>query len=253
MNKNRVILTIVSLLFFLSLSAQNLTDPKEIIRKAEEKVRGVKSSYAEMTITIVRKKWSREMSMKSWSKGDDYSLILVTAPAKDKGTTTLKRFKEVWSWLPAVERTIKLPPSMMSQSWMGTDLTNDDLVRESSTIKDYSHRLMSDTTIAGRNCYKIEMIPKEDASVVWGKVIAMIDKQDFIQLRSEMYDEDDDLVNEMNSSAIKVLDGIKLATRMEFIPVDKPGQKTIMEFHTMKFDIDIADSFFSVQNMKKVR
>ncbi len=228
-------------------------DPKEIIRKAEEKTRGVKSSYAEMTITTVRKKWSREMRMKSWSKSSDFSLILITSPAKEKGTTTLKRYKEVWSWVPSIERTIKMPPSMMGQSWMGTDLTNDDLVKESSNITDYTHELLADTIINGKICYQIELTPKEDVAVVWGKVIAYIEQIDFIQYRTEMYDEDGYLVNVMNSSDIKVMDGVKMATLMEFIPVEKEGQKTIMQFNKMDFDIPIKDNFFTTQNMKRIK
>lgn len=247
---------IISIFSILLVSAacfgQNI-DPKDIIRKAEEKMRGVKSSYAEMTIITERKNWTREMSMKSWSKGQDFSMILITAPAKDAGATTLKRYKEVWSWMPSIERTIKLPPSMMGQSWMGTDLTNDDLVRESSNITDYTHKLLTDSTVQGKLCYKIELTPKEDVAVVWGKVIAFIDKEDYIQLRTEMFDEDGYLVNVMNSSEIKVMGGVKMATKMEFIPVEKEGQKTIMKFDKMEFDIPIEESFFTTQNMKRVK
>lgn len=232
--------------------AQNFT-PKEIIQKAEEKTRGIKSAYSEMTITTVRKKWSREMSMKSWSKGNDFSLILITAPSKDAGTATLKRYKEVWSWMPSIERTIKMPPSMMGQSWMGTDLTNDDLVRESSNITDYTHSLLKDTLINSKLCYQIELIPKVDAAVVWGKVILFIDKVDFIQLRTEMYDEDEYLVSVMNASDIKLLEGIKMATKLEFIPMEKEGQKTIMKINKMNFDIEISESFFTTQNMKRIK
>jgi hypothetical protein len=230
---------------------QTLT-PKEIIRKAEAKTRGVTSSYSEMTITTVRKRWSREMSMKSWGLGDDFSLIVITKPTKDKGTATLKRHKEVWSWMPSIERIIKLPPSMMGQSWMGTDLTNDDLVKESSTVTDYTHKLLKDTTIQGKLCYKIQLTPKEDVAVVWGRIVTCVDKVDFIQLRSEMYDEDDFLVNVMNSSSIKVMDGVKMATKMEFVPVEKEGQKTVMQFDSLKFDIPIKESFFTTQNMKRI-
>lgn len=248
-----VILSLVLVITMVSAVPQQSLTPKEIIRKAESKTRGVKSSYSEMTITTVRKKWQREMSMKSWSMGDDYSLILITKPTKDKGAATLKRFKEVWSWMPSIERIIKLPPSMMGQSWMGTDLTNDDLVKESSTITDYTHSLLKDTTVAGKLCYKIELTPKEGVAVVWGKIITCIDKADFIQLRSEMYDEDGFLINVMNSSSIRTMSGVKMATKMEFIPVEKEGQKTVMQFDSLKLDIPIKESFFTTQNMKRVR
>ena len=180
-------LLLLVLLPLAGLHAQDLT-AKQIIEKADEKVRGTESAFTEMTITTVRPKWSRDMSMKSWAKGQTRSLVLITSPAREKGTVFLKRDKEVWNWVPSIERTVKMPPSMMSQSWMGTDFTNDDLVRESSTVNDYIHKLLGDSTIIGRTCYKLELIPKEDAAVVWGKVILFIDKKDFLQLRSEMYD-----------------------------------------------------------------
>lgn len=193
------------------------------------------------------------MSLKSWSKGEDYSLILLTAPAKEKGAAFLKRKKEVWNWIPSIERTIKLPPSMMSQSWMGTDFTNDDLVKESSQVYDYVHTIKGDTILEGRNCYKILLTPKPDAAVVWGKIITYIDSVDYIQLRAEMYDEDDFLVNIINSSEIKEMGGQLLATQMEMIPVEKDGHKTILTMKEMVFDKPIADNFFTTRNMKKVK
>lgn len=240
-------------LFLFSLTIANGQTAREIIQKADEKTRGAKSAITEMKITIVRPKWTREMELKTWSKGEDFSLTLIQAPAKDKGTTFLKRDKEIWNYIPSIERSIKLPPSMMMQSWMGTDLTNDDLVKESSVLNDYDHKILGDSTIQNRNCYKIELIPKENAPVVWGKIILFIDKKDFIQLRSEMYDEDGYLVNIMNSSGIKLLGGKMLATKMEVIPVEEEGQKTVMEIKSIEFDKEIKDSFFTVKNMKKLR
>ena len=101
-------------------------------------MRGKESAYTEMTIQTIRPKWTRSMSLKSWGKGDELSLMVLTSPSKDAGTAFLKRGKEVWNWVPSIERSIKMPPSMMSQSWMGTDMSNDDLVRESSNVRDYT-------------------------------------------------------------------------------------------------------------------
>jgi len=242
----------VTLLFLFPL-AGNAQSAREIIEKADEKMRGSTSAITEMTITTVRPKWTREMTLKSWSKGEKMSLSVVRAPAKDKGVAFLKRDKEIWNWMPSIERTIKLPPSMMMQSWMGTDFTNDDLVRESSTLNDYTQKIMGDSTILGRKCYKIQLDPKPNAPVVWGKLVLFIDQTDFIQLRSEMYDEDGYLVNVMNSMDIKEMGGKKLAAKMEMIPVDKPGNKTIMEITAIEFDKPIDDSFFSTSNMKTVK
>ncbi len=225
---------------------------QEIIQKAEDKMRSG-SLYAEMSITTVRPKWSRTMSMKTWSKGTDFSIVLITAPAKEKGTVFLKRYKEAWNWVPSIQRSIKLPPSMMSQSWMGTDFTNEDMIQESSNVRDYKHTILKDSTIAGRKVWKIELIPYEETAVVWGKVIVYIDKVDYIQLRTEMYDEDGYLVNTMKASNIKEMGGKMLATKMEMIPEDKDGHKTILEYSKIQFDQPIEEQFFSVQNMKRLK
>ncbi len=237
---------------WLNGTAQSGLSAKAIVAKADEKLRG-QSSIAEIKMTIVRPSWQREMSLKSWSLGDAYSLILVTAPARDRGTAFFKRNREIWNWQPTIDRTIKMPPSMMSQSWMGSDFTNDDLVRESSTVNDYSHKLLGSEKIDGRDCYRIELVPTEKAAVVWGKVLLWIDKQDFMQLKTEFYDEDGYLVNTMIGKDVKTLGGKLLPARLEVIPADKPNHKTIIEYSTLEFDKPIKTDFFSVQNMKRVR
>jgi len=232
----------------------NAQDAKEIVRKADEKARG-NSSRGELTMKIVRPSWTREMSLKIWSKGTDLALVLVTAPARDKGTASLKRKKEIWNWQPSIDRVIKLPPSMMMQSWMGSDFTNDDLVKESSIVNDYTQKIIKDSTIDGRPCWKIELTPKPDAPVVWGKVYTWIDKKDYIEMRNEFYDEDGQLVNTMLSSGIKLMGGKMLASHMEMIPADKTkaGNKTILDYQLLVFDEPYGDDFFSEQNLKKIR
>lgn len=232
----------------LSLHAQNAT---EIIRKANEKMQG-KSSRAEMTMQIVRPSWQRSISMKSWSMGEDYSLILITAPARDEGSAYLMRENEIWNWLPDVNRTIKMPPSMMSQSWMGSDFSNNDLVRESSIVTDYTHTLVGDSTVSGYDSYKIEMVPKPEAPVVWAKVTTFISKDEYLQLRAEYYDENDEMVRVMTGSEVEELGGRLIPTRMEMNPMEEEGKKTVITYHDIEFDIDISEQFFSVQNMKRV-
>ena len=231
-----------------------LADPtaNDIITKAENKFRGAQTT-AEIAITIQRPKWSRTMELKSWAKGTKYSMTLITAPARDKGTVFLKKDKEVWNWIPSVERTIKLPPSMMSQSWMGTDLTNDDLVKESSMVKDFTHTLLGKGTMGGRTCYKIQSIAKEDAAVVWGKIISWIDTKDYIQMKAEFYDEDEELVNTFTGLDVKMMGGKMIASKLEIKPATKKSQKTTMEYKSIDFTTPIKDEFFTVQNMKKVK
>lgn len=245
------ILLVLSIFYSFSATAQLTAE--EIIKKSDEIMKGIKSTQSELVITTVRPKWTRTMEVKSWSKGKDLSLIYVESPVKDKGTTFLMKDKEVWNWIPSIERTIKMPPSMMMQNWMGTDFTNDDLVQESSIVTDYDHKIIGDSTINGKPCYKIQLIPHEDAAVAWGKIVSFVDKEHFFQLRSEFYDEDFELVNVMNSYDIKEMGGRLLPAKMEMIPVDKKGQKTVMEYKSIEFDVPIEDSFFTVQNMKRIR
>ena len=227
-------------------------EAKNVVKKADEKARG-KTSFANITIQTIRPTWTREMSVKGWTKGNDFSLILVLAPAKEKGVVFLKRKKEVWNWIPSIERNIKMPPSMMNQSWMGTDFTNDDLVKEASILEDYNHSFLEDVVIDGRSCYKIQLIPKPKSAVVWGKVIMCIDKKDFMMLHAEYFDEDKTLVNTMHCSEIKILGGRLLPARMEMVPAGKKGNKTVMINNSLSFDVPLADSFFTTQNITKVK
>jgi outer membrane lipoprotein-sorting protein len=249
-------LWIIPVLFVVGLGCMAFTNPdltaKEIVAKADQKMRGETSS-GELKMTIERPTWNREMQMKMWSKGEKLALILVTAPARDKGTAFLKRDKEIWNWQPTIDRVIKLPPSMMMQSWMGSDFTNDDLVKQSSVVDDYTHKMLGSEKIEGYDCYKIEMIPTEEAAVVWGKVITWIDKKDFMQMKAEFYDEDGYLVNTMIGKDVKQLGGKLLPAKLEVIPADKKGNKTIIEYLSLEFDKPIEGEFFSVQNMKRVR
>lgn len=225
---------------------------KDIVKRADENMRG-KTSQASITIKIIRPAWSRELNMTAWSKGDDYSMILINSPAKEKGTVFLKRIKEVWNWIPSIERTIKLPPSMMSQSWMGTDFTNDDLVKEASSVGDYTHKHLGKETITGKECYKIEMVPKPSAAIVWEKVIVWIDTKDFLQFKAEFYDEDGELVNIMNSGEVKEIGGRKITSKIEMIPVDKKGNSTWIIYNDIVFDKEIDDSFFTTRKMKQLK
>lgn len=227
-------------------------DAKEIVTRAENNIRGL-SSQSEMTIQIVRPTWTRSMTLKAWTKQEDYSIMLVTAPAKDAGTVFLKRIREIWNWLPSIERTVKLPPSMMAQSWMGTDFTNDDLVKASSRIYDYSHKIIGDSLIEGRKCWKIEMIPLEEAAVVWSKVFLWVDQRDYLELRLEFYDEDDRLVNILKCSEIRKMGGRTIPSKMEMIPAGKKGQETIIQYKSLVFDVSFPPDFFTTQNMKKIQ
>ena len=224
----------------------------DIVQKSDQAMRG-KSSYSEATMKIVRPDWSRSMTMKSWTKGTELSLVLVTAPAKDKGSASLKRHSEMWNWVPSIERVIKIAPSMLSQSWMGSDFTNDDLINQSSIVVDYQHQLLQSETFDGNKVWVIDALAKPDAPVVWSKVRLWISQTSFLQRKVEFYDEFDELVNVLTTYDVKTLGGRDVATRMEMQPIDKPGNKTVLITHEAQFDFDIDDDFFSQQQMKALR
>lgn len=225
---------------------------REIVKKADDKGRG-QTSQGVMTLTIIRPDWTRSITMKAWSKGTEYSLIYISAPAKEKGQVFLKRQNDMWNWVPSIERIIKIPPSMMMQSWMGSDFTNDDLVKESSIVVDYTQTLLGKEKIRDQECYKIELIPLPEAAVTWGKVITWITVDGFNQWKAEYYDEDSSLVNVMNAYDIKKLGDRDIPSRLEITPVNKSGDKTVLVMNSMVFDKPISDNFFSQQNMKSVK
>lgn len=239
-------------LFVLLGTSIYAQDAKEIIQKMDDKLQG-DSNKSEMKMSIVRPKYTRTVAFKNWSLGRDYFLTYVTAPSKDKGMVSMKYEKEMWSYTPSINRMIKLPPSMMSQGWMGSDYTNDDLVKQSSVVNDYEHTILGEETIDGRVCYKIQMIPNNDANVVWGKIVTWIDKEKYINLKSEYYDEEAFLVRTELGKEVKTFDNRELPSIIEIIPAEEAENRTIITITSMEFNVDIKKSFFSQQNMKRVR
>ena len=226
--------------------------PTEIVKKAYYNVRS--SAYSmNMTMKLVRPKWTRELTFKSWSKDADYGMVVIQAPAKDKGISTLRIKSEGWTWLPSIERVTKISPSQMSQSWMGSDFSNEDLIKEASIVNDYTHKLLGEEKFQNVTCYKIQATPKPNAAVVWGKVILWISKDDILQRKAEYYDEDGTLINTLINSDFKTVGGKKIATTLEMTPNNKKGQKTILTISAANFSEKLDNNFFSKEKMKTVK
>lgn len=224
----------------------------ELVKKADENMEG-ESSYSLMRMTIIRPTWERTVEFRNWVKGKDYALTLITAPAKEKGQSFLKRGPDMWNYIPGISRMIKLPPSMMSQGWMGSDYTNDDVLNETSLADDFTHTLIKKEILGGLPAWQIQLVPHESAQVVWGKIVVWIQPEDQVFLKVAYYDEDDYLIRTALFSDIKQMGGRRVPTRYEINPADEPGQKTIVEIMDMQFNIDVTDDFFSQQNMKRIR
>lgn len=248
----KTLVLLLTMLLVVPLAHVHSQSAKEIIQKANDLSQG-NTNESIMKMTVVRPTYTRTIGFKTWSKGTEFSMALISEPAKEKGQAFLKRQNEMWNWIPNIQRMVKLPPSMMSQGWMGSDFTNDELLKESSLVIDYTHTLLGSETVNNIDCYKIRLETKPEAAVVWGAQIKWISKDGFFQIKSEYYDEDMELVKTELAFDIKTLGDRRLPTRFELIPADKPGNKTIVVIESAVFDKPIADSFFSQQNMKNLR
>jgi hypothetical protein len=202
-----------------------------------------------MTVTTPR--WERTLALQAWIERPRRSFIRILSPAKEAGIASLRIGPEMWNYLPAVERTIKIPPSMMMQPWMGSDFTNDDLVKESSVVEDYTHRITGSDTVAGAPVYVVESVPKPDAAVVWGRIVFRVRRADFLPASEEFYDERGTLIRVLTFSDIRELGGRTIPTKWQMRPVAKPGNVTTMVMKSAIFDVAIAAEVFTQRNLTK--
>ena len=223
---------------------------QDIIDRAESAIWG-KTLQAQLTMTVATPRWTRTLELAAWIERPRRSFIRILAPAKEAGIGSLRIGAEMWNYLPTVERTIKIPPSMMLQPWMGSDFTNDDLVKESSLLNDYTHRTVARDTAAGSPVYVIESTPKPEAAVVWGKIIMRVGRADFLPVREEFYDERGTLVRVMTFSDVKTLGGRFVPTKWEMRPTAKPGNVTTIVMTRATFDAPIAAEVFTQRNLEK--
>ena len=223
----------------------------ELIRLAMNHWRGV-SSYSDMTMTVHRSDWERVFSMQAWTQGEKNSLVRVTEPRKDAGNGTLILDKNMWSYSPKVNRIIKIPSSMMSQSWMGSDFSNKDISKSTDIIDQYDHTLVNTEDKEGHSYYTIQSIPHEEAAVVWGKEVVTI-RDDYVMIRQEFWDQDGVLVKEMNAFEVQAMGGRTVAKRMRMHKTETPGEWTEMSVNAIDFDVDLPDSIFTLSNLRNPR
>jgi len=226
-------------------------DPRELIQSAMDHYRGL-SSYSEMTMTIHRPDWQRSMSMRSWTKGEKTTLVRVTEPKKDAGNGTLTKDNNMWTYAPKVNRIIKVPSSMMSQSWMGSDFSNKDISKSTDIIDQYDHKLLETRQQDGHTIYVIESIPHEDAAVVWGREVLTI-RDDYVLLEQQFWDQDNILVKSMKALEIKELGGRTVASIIRMGKQDAPDEWTQMSVQDINFDIAHDDNLFTLSNLRNPR
>lgn len=247
---NRFIL-LLSACLITTLAQADSVEPRALIQQAMDHWRGL-SSYSEMTMTIHRPDWERSMSMQSWTKGDETSLVRVTAPKKDAGNGTLIKGKQMWNYSPKINRIIKIPSSMMGQSWMGSDFSNKDVSKSTEIIDEYDHRLLETREQDGHTLYVIESVPHEDAAVVWGREVLII-RDDFILLEQQFWDQDNKLLKTMQATQIKQLGGRMVASVVRMGKIEKPEEWTEMSVQAIEFDISQPDSVFTLSNLRNPR
>jgi outer membrane lipoprotein-sorting protein len=234
-------------------------DARSIAELAEDALRSERTYLdAEMTVVSPRLASARVVAFRNWDdRPGKRSFIRISSPPKDAGSGFLKLHPNLWMFVPRVERTMRIPPSMMLQSWMGSDFTNDDLVRESSQLDDYEHRLLGvDPAPEGHDglrAWVVEYVPHEDAPVVWGKIVTWIEVEHGTPLRQDFYDEDGEKLRVMRFGEISLVDGRHYPHTWIMTPLDKEGHETRIRVKEIRFDADIDDSVFTKRNLTRRR
>jgi len=246
----RHFVSIVALLLAASTQAAE-DDATSIVKAAVNHWRGLASDSV-MTMVIHRPDWERKMTMRAWTKGDDRSLVRVLEPKKDRGNGTLTDDNSMWSYSPKVNRVIKIPSSMMGQSWMGSDFSNKDVARADDIIDQYDHSILSVEEVDGVTIYEIESIPHEDAAVVWGREVLSI-RDDHVVTTHKFFDQDGELVKMLTSFDIGEMGGRVIATRQRMGKIETPDAWTEIRVDSIEYEVDLKDSLFTLSNLRNPR
>lgn len=236
---------LIGLFLFGSAVSAAAIDLHELIRTVEQQYTG-QSSISEVEMTVVTGHWQRHLKMESWSLGRERFMVRILAPVKEKGVATLKVENEVWNFLPKVDRVIRIPPSMMGGAWMGSHITNDDLVKANHIDQDYDFSLLEETS----DSWHIEGIPKPDAPVIWGKIIYQVRKDPLVPVQIDYYDEEAVLVRQILFDDVETVSGRTVPLKMTVLPLEDPKEKTIMYYRKLQFDVDLPEDFFSLGQLK---
>ena len=240
------------LILAVPLHAQDVErDAASIVRDAVNHWRGL-SSYTEMSMVIHRPDWERSMTMRAWTKGDKQSLVRVIEPKKDRGNGTLTYDNNMWTYSPKVNRVIKIPSSMMGQSWMGSDFSNKDVARADDIIDQYNHALLGTEELDDITVYEIESIPHEEAAVVWGREVLKI-RDDHVVFEHRFYDQDGELVKTLESLEIAEMGGRTVAKRQRMSKTETPEEWTEIQVNSVEYELDIRDSMFTQSNLRNPR
>jgi outer membrane lipoprotein-sorting protein len=243
-------LILVALLIFSPLPRYpQANQAKDIARKVDELYRADTSS-ALVEMEIITPHWQRTLKMNVWSKGMDHTFIRILEPKKERGIATLRIKNEMWNYLPKTNKVMKIPPSMMMSSWMGSDFTNDDLVKEFTFLESY-HFEMTTIDNPENGVLYIKCIPKEGLPIVWGHITVAVQEKDYMPLRQKYYDEKGKLIREMIFKDVKTFGNRNIPSVLELIPRNKEGHKTVLRYQEAQFDIQLDKDVFTLRNLRK--
>ena len=225
-------------------------DPRAIIDRADRILRG-DSSHGQVEMTVITKRWKRTLELEIWSEGTDKALIQILQPKKEAGTVTLKVKNDIWNYLPKIDRTIRVPSSMMMGAWMGSHFTNDDLVKGSRLIRDYDIELTFQGEREGTPVYELVLTPRPQAPVVWGRILYRIRRADLMPLWARYYDEDGELKRILSFEEFKTMGQRVIPSVLKLVPADKPEEYTRMTYRWIEFDLPIPDRTFSLSALRR--
>jgi len=248
----RVVLVLAAAAALAAAPAHSQQTAREIVDQVDRLLRG-RSSRGTVEMEIVTRHWKRTILARIWSLGTEYSLIRILSRRKDAGMATLKAGDEIWNYLPRVDRTIKLPPSLMGASWMGSHFTNDDLVKESRIIEDYDIEIAYEGPRDGVEVWDFVLTPKPEAAVVWGRIEERVRKADLMPLWARYYDDRGELARTITFSDFRVMGGRLVPARMDVVPADKPDERTTIRYRELEFDVPLSADFFSLRRLRSGR
>lgn len=246
-----VVATMVLLVPANTLGAQERPSAREVVQRIDELYRA-QSSYAEMEMQIVTPNWERTLRMRAWSEGTEMSFIRILEPRKERGVGTLRIENEMWNYLPNANRVMRIPPSMMMSSWMGSDFNNNDLVRQFTFTEDYSFGY-AEVSDPDEGILYIRAVPKEGRPIVWGHVLLEVRADDLLPRAEKYYDEAGALMRVMNFREVQTFDGRRIPSVLELVPQDEPGNRTVLRYLDAEFNIDVPDGTFTQRNLRTFR
>jgi len=252
MNFIQVLLSLLVILAPTAVLAQSDTlDVRQVMDRMDRLYRSQRS-YSEVEMVVTNPNWERSMRLEIWGEGLKKTFIAINSPKKDAGIATLRLGNEMWNYFPKIDKVMKVPPSMMMGAWMGSDFTNDDLVKESTFLEDYDARAVAPPDAEAGLAY-FDLVAKEDAPTVWGRIEIVVQRQDLIPLRQVYYDEDGRKMRRMDFLQVRDLGGRRVPTLIEIVPLHKEGHKTAFRYMQAQFDGEIEPELFTLRNLRQKR